>query len=446
MPNARKCAGLCALTALAAVAGCHDILTVENPQAITDKGADNALLLPAVAAGAEGDFHVTLDLLSIFTGLLADEFWHVGSWVEWEDVSQGRIRANWQQNASFANTYNDAENGLLRARGAAELAAQRFERVMGDTAHTSPLFITAELARAWTDLYLAMAVCQLPPGAGAAMVSDTAMFKQAADSLQRIISLIQAAHYTSAADRLARLDQAHAGAARANLMAGNHDAALQHAQAVRPGFQYDAVFSSNSGFQNNAMSVQGNANYNRSYTIRSLWYPMIDTVAGQLRDPSSGQLDPRVQLGHDNNNARGYDKGVDGVHKFFSIMKYSSYASPITISKSAEMSLIVAEVHWRRGDFPAALAAMNVNRAAAGLPPFTLPRSGDVSTQVRDMLLQERFAELFGTASRLNDLYRFNLVGERLGPGRATKLPLSRTEQLGNPNIGEGAETCPRIS
>jgi hypothetical protein len=173
---------------------------------------------------------------------------------------------------------------------------------------------------------------------------------------------------------------------------------------------------------------------------------MIDTVAGQLRDPYSGQLDPRVQLGHDNNNARGYDKGVDGVHKFFSIMKYSSYASPITISKSAEMNLIVAEVYWRRGDLPAALAAMNVNRAAVGLPPFTLPRSGDVPTQVRDLLLQERFAELFGTATRLNDLYRFNLVRERLGPGRATKLPLTRTEQLGNPKIGEGAETCPNIS
>jgi hypothetical protein len=62
------------------------------------------------------------------------------------------------------------------------------------------------------------------------------------------------------------------------------------------------------------------------------------------------------------------------------------------------------------------------------------------------MLLQERFAELFGTAQRLNDIYRFNLIGGRLGAGRATKLPLSRMEQLANPSIGEGAETCPRIS
>jgi hypothetical protein len=62
------------------------------------------------------------------------------------------------------------------------------------------------------------------------------------------------------------------------------------------------------------------------------------------------------------------------------------------------------------------------------------------------MLLQERFAVLFGEGARLQDLYRFGLVKDRLGPGRATKLPLSRTEQLGNANIGDGKETCPFIS
>jgi len=446
MRHPKKYIVLCTMTAMAAVIGCHNILSVDNPQAITDKGADNPLLLAAVAAGAEGDFHVSMDLASIFTGLLSDEFMHVGSWVEWEDVSQGRIRANWQANATFANTYNDAENGLLLARGTSVLAAQRFERVMGDTAHTSPLFITVEMTRAWTDMYLAMAACQVPPAGNAAMVTDTSLFKQAADTFQALIPLIQAAHFTNAADRQSRLNQAHAGAARANLMAGNYDAALLHAQAVSAGFEYDAVFSSNSGFQNNGMSIQGNANYNRSFTIRNIWHPMIDTVASEMRDPYSGQLDSRLQFSHDNNNVRGYDKGVDGVHKFFSIVKYSSYASPIVITKSSEMNLIAAEVNWHKGNFQAALDAMNINRAAVGLPPFTLPTSGDISTQVRDMLLQERFAELFGTAQRLNDVYRFNLIGTRLGPNRATKLPLSRTEQLANPKIGDGAETCPRIS
>jgi hypothetical protein len=443
MRHMKNRAVLCAAAVVVAV-GCKDILAVQNPQAFTDAGANSPILLPAVAAGAEGDFMISLANLHIFSGLLSDEFWHVGAWVDWQDVSTGKIRPNWPQNNS--NTYNDAENNMLRARGTAVGAAKRFENVMKDTAHTSPLFVTAELARAWTDLYMAMAICQLPPSAGAAMVSDTVIFKQAADTFAAMIPIIQAAHYAKSSDRQARLNQANAGAARASLMIGNYAGALAYAQAVPAGFTYDAIFSANSGFQNNQMANQGNSNHNRSFSIRDIWFQYIDTIAGEMRDPYSGQLDTRLLLSHDNNNVRGYDKGTDGVHRFFSIDKYPSYASPISISKSSEMNLIIAEVRWHQGDFPAALAALNINRAAVGLPPMLLPTSGDVSTQVRDMLLQERFAILFGEGARLNDIYRFGLIRSRLGPGRATKLPLSRTEQLGNHNIGDGKETCPAVS
>jgi hypothetical protein len=432
------------VTALLAAIGCKDILAVQNPQAFTDDAANSATLLPAVAAGAEGDMQLSLDNLFIFSGLLSDEFWHVGAWVDWQDVSQGNLRANWPQNNS--NTHNDAENNMLLSRGTAASAAKRFERVLGDSAHTSPLYVTVELARAWTELYLAMSVCQIPPTENAAMVSDSVIFKQAADTFAAMIPIIKAAHYAKESDRQDRLNQAYAGAARASLMIGNYPAALTYAQSVAPGFKYDAVYSFNSGFQNNQMANQGNANYNRSFSIRNIWHPYIDTIAGMMRDPYSGQLDTRLQLGHDNNNVRGYDKGTDGVHKFFSINKYTTYASPISISKSSEMNLIIAEVRWRQGDYPGAVAALNINRTAVALPNMTVPTTGDVPTQLRDMILQERFAVLFGEGARLQDLYRFGLVKERLGAGRATKLPLSRTEQLGNPNIGDGKETCPAVS
>ena len=70
-----------------------------------------------------------------------------------------------------------AENAMLRARGTAEAASLRFEKVMGDSAHVSPLFITSDMARAWADLELAMAVCEIPRTAGAAPASDTVLFK-----------------------------------------------------------------------------------------------------------------------------------------------------------------------------------------------------------------------------------------------------------------------------
>lgn len=431
-----------ALAVLAAVGGCKDLLTVQNPQVFTNDAANSDILLPAVAAGAEGDMQVSVDNMVIMSGMLSDEFWHTGTWSDWLDVSKGLIR----KNPPFNGAFSDPQNAMLRARGTAESAIARFRSVLGDTVKTSPLFVTASMARAWADLQLAMAVCEIPPTAGAATVSDTAIFKQAADSFAAMIPIIQAAHFAKTSDRDARLNQAYAGLARANLMIGNYPVALQYAQLVPAGFQYDAIYSNNSAFQNNQMANQGNATYNRSFSIRDIWWPYIDTIAGQMRDPYSGKLDPRIPLGHDNNNARGYDRGSDGVTKFFSNNKYSTYASPIPLTKSAEMNLIIAEVRWRQGDFAGAMQAMNINRTAVGLPPMLLPVTGDVSTQIRDLLLQERFAVLFGEGSRLNDLYRFGLITQRLGPNRATKLPLSRTEQLTNINIGEGKERCPAIS
>jgi hypothetical protein len=133
---------------------------------------------------------------------------------------------------------------------------------------------------------------------------------------------------------------------------------------------------------------------------------------------------------------------------FYSIGKYPSLASPIALTKSEEMNLIIAEVKWRKGDNAGAVASMNINRELpnVSLPDLTVPTTGDVSTQVRDMILQERFAVMFAEGSRMQDLYRFGLVKARLGAGRATKLPLSRTEQLTNPHIGAGKETCPAVS
>ena len=327
----------------------------------------------------------------------------------------------------------------------ADIATQRFVRELKDTVKTSPLFVTSQMTRAWSDLYIAMSICQAPASAGGALVSDTALFKQAADSFAALLPIIQAARYAKASDRQDRLNQANAALARANLMLGDYPKALQYAQAVPEGFVYNAQFSTNSGFQNNTMAGQGNANYNRSFSIRGLYHSQIDTMNGFLRDAYSGLNDPRIPIGHDNNNSKGYDRGSDGVTKFVSNNKYPSYGSPIAISKTAEMNLIIAEVRWRQGDYPAALSAMNVNRVAVGLPAFALPTT-DVPTQVRDLLLQERFAVLFGEGHRTQDLYRFGLVASRLGTGRATKLPLTRTEQLSNPNIGEGKETCPSIS
>ncbi len=429
-------------TALLASGACRDILKVQDPQNFAASTLDNPILWPAIANGAEGDLMLPLDDLAIFGGMLSDELWDSSTWIDWHDISTGAIRPNRPQ-----GTFGDnVQNALLRARYSAQAAADRFTAGMGDTAATSPLMVQVKLVDAWADLELAMGFCESPPTQGAAAVSDTAMFKNALAKLTAVLPLAQNAHYTKPADRAAQINWITAGLARANLMLGNYDAALAAAQQVPAGFEKDAIFSSNSTAQNNNLFVQGNAGSNRSYTIRGIWYNQVDTIGGALKDWYSGKLDPRVPLSHDNNNSKGYNLGAGGVVKFFSNGKASVASAPIAMAKYAEMVLIQAEVYWRKGQFQTAIDKMNINRAAAGLPNLELPTSGDISTWVRDALLSERFAQLYTEGFRMQDLYRFNLVTAKLGPGRLIKLPLSVTEANNNPNIRIGGGTCPGIS
>jgi hypothetical protein len=424
------------------VASCSDVLKVQDPQNFASSTLDNPILWPAIANGAEGDMMLVLDDNAIFTGMLSDELWDSSTWIDWHDISTGAIRANRPQ-----GTFGDGvQNGLLRARYSAQAAADKFTAGMKDTANTSPLMVQVKLVDAWADLVLAMSFCESPPTQGTATVSDTTMFKNAVTKLTAVLALAKAAHYTKETDRAAIVNQINAGIARANLMAGNYDAALAAAVLVPAGFEKDAVFSSNTTAQNNNEFVQGNTGSNRSYTIRGMWYNQIDTVAGYLKDWYSNQLDTRVPLLHDNNNSHGYNLGAGGVVKFFSNGKAPIAGAPIAMVKYGEMVLIQAEVAWRKGQFQAAVDAMNINRKAASLPNLVLPTTGDVSTWVRDAILSERFATLFAEGFRMQDLYRFNLVTAKLGTGRLIKLPLSVTEAVNNSNIRLNGGKCPGIS
>lgn len=428
--------------ALLASTACKDILKVQDPQNFASTTLDNPTLWPAIANGAEGDLQLPLSNFAIFTGMLSDELWDSSTWIDWKDISTGAIRANRPQ-----GTFGDGvQNSVLRARYAAQAAADRFTAAMKDTATTSPLVVQVKSVDAWADLVLAMGFCESPPTQGSAAVSDTVMFANALTKLNAVLPLAKGAHYAKETDRAAQVNWLTAGIARANLMLGKYDDALAAAQQVPAGFEKDAVYSSNSTAQNNNMFVQGNAASNRSYTIRGTWYDRIDTVGGALKDWSSNQLDSRIPLTHDNNNSKGYNLGAGGVVKFFSNGKAPVAAAPVAMAKYGEMVLIQAEVYWRKGQFQLAVDKMNINRAAVPLPNLVLPTTGDISTWVRDALLSERFATLFAEGFRMQDLYRFNLVTAKLGPGRLIKLPLSVTEAINNPNIKIGGGKCPGIS
>jgi hypothetical protein len=433
-----------AVAALGVTVGCHDILKVQDPQNFASGSLDNPILWPSLANGAEGDLQLQVSSFAIFTGMLSDELWDSSTWIDWHDVSTGAIRANWATNGAWSATMD----GILRARYSAQATATRFAADMKDTANTSPLMVQVKAVDAWSDLVLAMGFCEAPATQGSATVSDTVMFQNALTKLTAVLALAQAAHYTpaQATTKATMINWMNAGIARANLMLGKYDAAIAAAQLVPTGFEKDAIYSANTTAQNNQLFFQGNFGSNRSYTIRNSWYAQIDTVQGFLLDWYSGQLDTRVPLNHDNNNKLGYNNGAGGTVRFFSNGKANSAASPVAMAKYTEMLLIQAEANWRKGDNNTAVSFLNTNRALASLPAITLPTTGDVNTWVRDAILSERFATLYTEGFRLQDIYRFGLVAARVGTGRATKLPLSRTEETNNSNIGIGHGKCPAVS
>lgn len=436
----RRMAGVALIATLVTPTACKDILKVEDPQTFGNADLDDLAILAAVADGVEGIFQQTFDEVIVFAGLMSDEIEDTSTWVAWADISNGIFTPNYAgATADFAGPQNE----LLRARYAANDAAARFERVMGkDAAGKTKMMAQVRTTEAWSDLINSMNYCEAPLVAGGARQPDTELLKATLTKFTDALT-ISTASGTAGADYVT---WARAGRARTNLFLGNFDAALADAQAVPAAYRKQALYSEN--VQTHFPGNQLHTNRNRSGSLRSIWWPMVDTsnnaVATNIqfvKDPWTQENDGRMQVLHPRGRL-----GVNNRTRHYSIQKYADRASAITITSKREMNLIEAEAYWRKGQLPQAIDALNRNRttAPANLPPFTA--AGLSADAVFQRILSERFAELFVEGHRLNDLSRFNLVKDRLGTGRSLKFPLSRTEILNNSSMKEGEATCPKIS
>ena len=422
-------------------AACGSALDVPNPQAFGDDALNNPIILKNVANGAEGSLHQAFDDYIVYTELLSDEIESTSTWIDWEDVSEGRVRHDWPNQLSFSFT----QDQILQARFAAQSATERINAVLGADAATSALRAQTMLVDALSDLLLGTGYCESPLVADGPRSPDTEVFAQAVTKFTAGLEAAEA--ITDDADAQRKwTNVAHAGRARANLMAGNYDAAKADAQAVDPGFEYLALYSEAGGYNTTSNpGEQFNQNRNRSGGLRRLYHSrvhVIDSVTtgeAYLRDWSSAQDDHRMAVTRFEGQL-----GVNNRFAYYGITKYADRTSPIRMLSKIESNLVEAEVAMRAGDFATEANILNAMRARPGvaLPPITITNAA----QAQDALVNERMAELWVEGSRMQDLYRFNLVTQILGPARATKLPLSYTEILNNSAMKVGEGTCPTIS
>lgn len=150
----------------------------------------------------------------------------------------------------------------------------------------------------------------------------------------------------------------------------------------------------------------------------------VMTVA--LKDPITGQPDPVVgQL---------LTEFVNG-----------STMSPLTVTGSRDMLLIVAEVALARGDTSEFTSRVNQLRALNALPSWTGAAGQPTAL---DILIHERRVNTVMQGRRLNDMYRFGLVSPSWGATADARIcpgslfPITNGERMSNAKVSSVQPAC----
>ena len=143
--------GLIAALTLAST-GCSGIFEVEDPQAFGGGDLNSAVIIKNVADGAEGSLHQAFDDLVVVNALQGDEIESTSTWIDWEDISEGRLRGDWATTGSFSGPMD----AVLRARFAAQSASERIKAVLADKANASPLLTQMTWVDGFADLIIGM--------------------------------------------------------------------------------------------------------------------------------------------------------------------------------------------------------------------------------------------------------------------------------------------------
>mgnify|MGYP006425337281 CR=1 FL=1 len=425
------------------LSGC-DLFEVDNPQELPTQQIDqDEQLLPAVVNGVEGRFAGLLDQSILFSGLVADELRHTGSFPSFGDIDRGVLTAG---NAEINPLYSSGASTVWSGDDTADRIDAQLES--GELDSTEEAEFQNLKARAL--LFGGYALVVLSENFGGVTIdagerlSPENGFEEAITRFNESVAAAQAAVAAAQAAGDPSLDPslegrianaqgleayAQGGIARASLNLGNLDDAFDAATA--------------------ALGVGGNFNrevaYDQATNQNDIWTFMIgrSEVALGSSYPVPADADPRTATGPDEDTED-------------TLAKHADRGADISLVRWQEMHLIRAEVLWRGSanvtqDLNAATGELNIVRAEAGLGAFTIDTSADAppaSDQVRDQIILERAAEFFLEGRRFFDARRYldtpfegttvsswppaEWVGS---PSALQTFPIGQTEQNQNPNL-----------
>ncbi len=386
------------------------------------------LLVPSQAAllvnGAVADFECAFASSALVEGIISDEF---------QDAQLGA--AAWDYDRRSANQFpggsygvNACDNNqtpgiyapLSTARYDADAilkAVQGWKPSDVGTAYDS-LTATAALYAGFSYAMMAMSMCNAAFDLGPQQ-TQAQMFALAE---QRFSTALTSAQKLGSKGELYA---AYVGRARVRLFQGNTAGADADAKLVPAGFEYDATYSD-----------ANNRRYNRLYAA-TVKYGFYSIETGSRAIMVEGIPDPRVPV---------YNTGVNGADRtqIWATRKWTSLNDPIRLASSDEARLIQAEAEYTANP-AAAIALINALRDEWSIPHYN---GATDAASVKQLIINERRAILFGEGQRNYDYQRFNLpfpaysqVGANFPAkggtyGNTTCLPLPDIERLNNPNIG----------
>ena len=418
------------LVAGALVAGCGDsFFGVDNPGQIQEQDLNSPQAMQAIVTGMSSDLSAELDQIAFLGARYSDEMAATGSY-----FLTGRARRGVLEDDDVSTYWE----GIQRARFSAENGVERMRRVLGEnfgeqkTLGARALFFAGLSNRVFGENFNRV-VFQ-----GGEAQPRTAAFERAIPYFEEAISVAQDA---GAGD----IEQAaKGGLAQVHMNLGNWSEAQSYASQVPTEFQYDALFSRNSGREENEINNETHERYEMS---------ALGTLAGEVGGPD----DPRVPYTDCRENV---DNGVctaangaGGNNPHLRQEKFPTLGSDIPLVKGTEMRLIEAEAAIRGEAVNLGTFTTQINevRTYHDLDPISQPSAvGDLdypATQDDDALSildRERHLTLWLEARRLNDLTRWdhpfrdggavvytnNIVSER-----ATMMPVAESECNNNENV-----------
>jgi len=413
-----------ALACLIALAGCNSLLeTEEDPGVVQGEGG---LSLQETLVGAESALKKAADEKVSFAGLFGNEFTSAASGAALREFDARQVTPSEQ--AGTTGDDRDRSIGgnwfipLQRLVSVANLGKERVAAgafpSLPDGSPDSPQFARLAFFEGVGKLWLADMMCTIAFLGTGPELSSLEAYEVAEANLTQAIEAAGVEDDIRQAALVFR--------ARARLVLGNDQGALEDAQEVGPEFEFFVTYSSATIEQMNQLNLHN-------------WDVSDWSVAPEFRGLTIDDTDvpdPRVDV-----TGPVPGGGFESTTALFVAEKYASNASPIRIASGDEARYIVAEVQGGQ----TAVEIINEVRARHGIEIEWQPETGSAE-EIRDKLIDERFRTLFLEGVALGDLRRYirkfdlnlftmGVTPQGLDYTDRTCLPLPQIERDNNPDI-----------